>query len=271
MQGGLERRRKATVDGMAVRQEGLIEHASTRTHIIPPLDRGSIALHVAAERRYGCESGHRTREDDVIIVHHLNNSRSQRILWLLEELGVPYDLVKYERMAPIPLAPPELKQAHPLGKSPVMNDGDRTIAESGALVEYLIDRYGGGRLKPAHGTEEYWQYVEWMHYAEGSAMLPLLMALYAGMLGDAAAMLRPRIDSEIENHFSYMERALAGRDFFVGRDLTGADVMLLFPLEAAGSRLAPYPSLVAHRERMHARPAYQRALERGGPYQLMSR
>jgi glutathione S-transferase len=204
-------------------------------------------------------------------VHHLNNSRSQRILWLLEELGAPYEIVKYERMAPIPLAPPALKLVHPLGKSPVISDGDKTIAESGAIVEYLIDTYGKGRLEPKHGTDDYWKYVEWMHFAEGSAMLPLLLALYAGLIGDAAAPLRPRIDSEIENHFSYMERALGDRKFFVGDDLTGADIQLLFVLEAAGGRLEPYPALVAYRDRMHARPAYRRSIEKGGPYQLMSR
>jgi len=204
-------------------------------------------------------------------VHHLNNSRSQRILWLLEELGTPYEIVKYQRMSPMPLAPPELKEIHPLGKSPVITDGDKTIAESGAIVEYIIDRYGNGRLRPKHGTDDYWKYVEWMHYAEGSAMLPLLLALYAGLLGDGAALLRPRIDGEIANNLSYMESALAGRDFFVGKDLTGADIQLIFILEAAGSRLEPYPGLTAYRDRMHARASYQRAIEKGGPYQLMSR
>jgi glutathione S-transferase len=204
-------------------------------------------------------------------VHHLNNSRSQRILWLLEELGTPYEIVKYQRMAPIPLAPPELKQVHPLGKSPVITDGDKTIAESGAIVEYVIDRYGNGRLRPKHGSTDYWKYVEWMHYAEGSAMLPLLLALYAGLLGDGAAPLRPRIDSEIANQLGYMQQGLGSRDFFVGNDLSGADIQLLFVLEAAGSRLEPYPSLVAYRDRMHARPAYVRGIEKGGPYQLLSR
>jgi glutathione S-transferase len=207
----------------------------------------------------------------MLTVHHLNNSRSQRILWLLEELGTPYEIVKYQRMSPMPLAPPELKEVHPLGKSPVITDGDRTIAESGAIVEYIIDRYGNGRLRPEHGTDDYWRYVEWMHYAEGSAMLPLLLALYAGLLGDGADLLRPRIDGEIANNLAYMEAALDGRDFFVGNELTGADIQLLFVLEAAGGRLEPYPALTAYRYRMHARPAYQRGIEKGGPYQLMSR
>ncbi len=207
----------------------------------------------------------------MLTVHHLNDSRSQRILWLLEELGTPYEIVKYQRMSPMPLAPPELKQVHPLGKSPVITDGDKTIAESGAIVEYLIDTYGNGRMKPAPGTDEHWKYVEWMHYAEGSAMLPLLLALYAGLLGDAAAILRPRIDGEIESNLSYMQDGLGGREFFVGDGLTGADIQLLFVLEAAAARLAPYPALVAYRDRMHARPAYVRGIEKGGPYQLMSR
>ncbi len=207
----------------------------------------------------------------MLTVHHLNNSRSQRILWLLEELGTPYEIVKYQRMEGLPLAPPELKEVHPLGKSPVITDDGKTIAESGAIVEYVIDKYGGGRMKPRPGSDEYWKYVEWMHYAEGSAMLPLLLALFAGFLGDGATMLRPRIDSEIASNLSYIERGLGGREFFVGTGLTGADIQMLFVLEAAGARLEPYPAVVAYRDRMHARPAYQRAIERGGPYQLMSR
>ena len=204
-------------------------------------------------------------------VHHLNNSRSQRILWLLEEIGAPYEIVHYKRGTPIPLAPPELKEVHPLGKSPVITDGDKTIAESGAIVEYLIDTYAKGRFKPKAGSDDYWRYIEWMHYAEGSAMLPLLLALYTNMLGDAGAALKPRVDGEIANNLSYMENALGGRDFFVGQELTGADVQLLFVLEAAGARLDPYPGLAKYRARMQARPAYQRGIEKGGPYALMSR
>src|SRR6185437_2364729 len=188
-----------------------------------------------------------------IKVHHLNNSRSQRILWLLEELGVPYEIVKYQR------------------KSPVLEDNGRVIAESGAEVEYLIDTYGKGRFKPKPGTNEYWQYIEWIHYAEGSAMLPLLMALYTGMLGDAAAALKPRVDGEIANNLSYMEAGIKGRSFFVGNDLTGADIQLLFVCEAAGARLEPYPELVKYRARMQDRPAYKRGIEKGGAYALMSR
>lgn len=206
-----------------------------------------------------------------IKVHHLNNSRSQRILWLLEELGTPYEIVKYQRGTPVPFAPPELKKVHPLGKSPVLEDNGRVIAESGAEVEYLIDTYGKGRFKPKAGTAEYWQYIEWIHYAEGSAMLPLLMALYTGMLGDAAAALKPRVDSEIANNLSYMEAGIKGRPFFVGNDLTGADIQLLFVCEAAGARLEPYPELAKYRTRMQDRPAYKRGIEKGGAYALMSR
>ncbi len=204
-------------------------------------------------------------------IHHLNNSRSQRILWLLEELGVPYEIVKYERMSPVPFAPPELKAVHPLGKSPVLEDGKRVIAESGAEVEYIIDTYGKGKMKPKAGSDDYWRYIEWMHYAEGSAMLPLLLALYTAMLGDAAAALKPRVDSEIANNLSYLESAIKGREIFVGNDLTGADIQLLFVLEAAGARLEPYPELVKCRARMQSRPAYKRGIEKGGPYALMSR
>ena len=204
-------------------------------------------------------------------VHHLNNSRSQRILWLLEELNAPYEIVHYKRGTPVPLAPPELKAIHPLGKSPVISDGKRVMAESGAIVEYLIDTHGKGKLRPKPGSDDHWKYVEWIHYAEGSAMLPLLLALYSGMLGDAAAPLRPRIDSEIASNLSYMENALVGHDFFVADMLTGADIMLLFVLEAAGARLDPYRMLSAFRARMQARPAYRRAIEKGGPYALMSR
>lgn len=208
----------------------------------------------------------------MIRIHHLNNSRSQRILWLLEELETPYEIVKYQRLPPpMPLAPPELKQVHPLGKSPVMTDGDITIAESGAIVEYLIDTYGQGAFKPKPGSADYWRYVEWIHYAEGSAMLPLMLALYTGRLGEGAAPLKPRIDSEIANHFTYLEMGLTGRDYFVGKSLTGADIQILFVLEAAGAILDAYPMLRDFRGRMQARPAYQRAIEKGGEYALMSR
>src|SRR5258708_28365853 len=174
-----------------------------------------------------------TRETSMIQVHPPNNSRLKRIRWLLEELGAPYEIVKYQRQSPVPFAPPELKKVHPLGKSPVITDGAKTIAESGAIVEYLVDTYGKGKFKPKAETDDYWKYVEWMHYAEGSAMLPLLMALYTGMLGDAAAPLKPRVDSEIANNLSYMEVGLGGRGFFFCDALTGAGVLIFFVLEDA--------------------------------------
>jgi glutathione S-transferase len=203
-------------------------------------------------------------------VHHLNNSRSQRILWLLEELGAPYEIVHYQRMSPVPLAPPELKKVHPLGKSPVITDGAVTIAESGAIVEYVLDKYGKGKLRPAAGSNDHIKYIEWMHYAEGSAMLPLMMHLYAGFLGDGAAPLRPRIDSEVANQLAYMEDAIKGRDFFVGDSLTGADIQLVFVLEAADASglLTPYPALGKYLSAMQGRAAYKRAIEKGGPYGL---
>jgi glutathione S-transferase len=206
----------------------------------------------------------------VITVHHLNNSRSQRILWLLEELEIPYRIEKYQRLSPIPLAPPELKAVHPLGKSPVMTDGAHTIAESGAIVEYILERYGAGRLRPERGSDDHVRYTEWMHYAEGSAMLPFLLHLYAGFLGDAAAPLKPRIDSEIANHLSYVSAAVDGREFIVGNGLTGADIQIAFVLEVAQASgfLKAYPALETYLSHLQARPAYKRAIEKGGPYDL---
>jgi len=206
----------------------------------------------------------------MLTVHHLNNSRSQRILWLLEELGVPYEVVKYQRMAPIPMAPPELKKVHPLGKSPVITDGGHTIAESGAIVEYILEKYGSGRLRPDPDSDDHFRYIEWLHYAEGSAMVPLLLHLYAGFLGESAAPLRPRIDSEIASHLSYIAHALDGREFLVGASLTAADIQIAFVLEAAQASgfLKGYPALEAWLARLQARPAYGRAIEKGGPYDL---
>jgi glutathione S-transferase len=203
-------------------------------------------------------------------VHHLNNSRSQRILWLLEELDVPYEIVHYKRMSPVPLAPPELKAVHPLGKSPVIQDGRHTIAESGAIIEYVLETYGKGRMQPEPKSPDHFKYIEWMHYAEGSAMLPLLMLLYAGMLGNAAAPLLPRIDSEIANHMGYIAQALKGNEFIVGLHFTGADIQITFVLEAAQASglLKKYPDLEAYLARMHGRPAYKRAIQKGGPYDL---
>lgn len=204
----------------------------------------------------------------MITVHHLNNSRSQRILWLLEELGVDYEIVKYQRDAETNLAPQELLDVHPLGKSPVITDADIRIHESAAIVDYLINQYGNGALQPPRSSLDYVRYVEWMHYAEGSAMLPLLLNLYTSRLGDAAAPLMPRIQSEIRNHFSFMESEMAGREYFVGNNLTGADIMLSFPLEAAKATgaLGDAPNLIAFVDRMHARPAYRVALDKGGDY-----
>ncbi len=146
----------------------------------------------------------------MIVVHHLNDSRSQRILWLLEELGLPYEIRPYQRDAQTRLAPPELKKVHPLGKSPVITDGNRNIIESGAIIDYLIRRHGGGRLQPAPETAAYDEYAQWMHYAEGSAMLPLMLNLYVARLGEAAAPLMPRIEGEIANHLAYIDGALKG-------------------------------------------------------------
>ena len=206
----------------------------------------------------------------MLTVHHLNNSRSQRILWLLEELEVPYAIEKYQRLSPVPLAPPELRNVHPLGKSPVITDDGRTIAESGAIIEYILDKYGNERLRPRPGTDDYIRYLEWMHFAEGSAMLPLLLHLYTGYLGDAAAPLKPRIDGEIASHLSYLAHAVNGREFLVGQSLTGADIQVAFVLEAAeGSDLLKhYPTLEKYLSGMRARPAYKRAIEKGGPFDL---
>lgn len=206
----------------------------------------------------------------MIKVHHLNNSRSQRILWLLEELGADYEIVPYQRDAVTNLAPPELKAVHPLGKSPVVQDGALTIAESGAAIDYLIARHGGGRLRPQPGSDAYWRYAEWLHFAEGSAMLPLMLNLYVMRLGEAAAPLQPRISSEIDNHLSYLSGALGDQPYILGEDLSGADIQLGFVAEVARAfgRLGPWPNLAAYVERLHARPAFQRSLEKGGPYNL---
>ncbi len=206
----------------------------------------------------------------MIVVHHLNNSRSQRILWLLEEMALPYEIVFHKRDATTRLAPAELKAVHPLGKSPVIVDGGRVVAESGAIVEHLVETYGAGRFAPAPGHPDRARYLHFMHFAEGSAMLPLMLALYTGLLGAAAAPLGPRIESEIANHLGYMEAEIAGRGFFVGEGLTGADVQLGFVCEAANARgrLADYPNLMRWLDAMQMRPAYQRALEKGGPYAL---
>ena len=206
----------------------------------------------------------------MIVVHHLNDSRSQRVLWLLEELGLPYEIRHYARDATTRLAPPELMAIHPLGKSPVVQDDGRTLIESGAIVDYLIRRHGNGQLQPAAGRDDFEAYNQWLHYAEGSAMLPLMLKLYTSRLGDAAAPLGPRIDSELANHLGYVDRALQGREFLVGDSLTGADIQMSFVGEAARGLRASYPAMDAWVRRLQARPAYQRALARGGPYALAS-
>jgi glutathione S-transferase len=204
----------------------------------------------------------------MIKVHHLNNSRSQRILWLLEELGLPYEIVKYQRDAETNLAPPELKKIHPLGKSPVISDGDQVIAESGAIIEILTKKYGKGALAPTEGTKAHDRYIEWLHFAEGSAMLPMMLALYTSRLGDAAAPLGPRIISEIDNHFSYMNGAIKKGSYLMGDEFSAADIQNSFTLEAAKLRglLNTYPNLSDLLTRLQARPAYKAALEKGGPY-----
>ena len=204
----------------------------------------------------------------MLVVHHLNDSRSQRILWLLEELGAPYEIKFYQRDATTRLAPPELKAVNQLGKSPVVTDGDLTIIESGAIIDYIQRTYGGGRLAPAQGTRDYEAYNQWLHYAEGSAMLPLMLALYVGRLGEAGAPLQPRIESETNNHLGYVEASLAGRDWLVGDDITAADIQMSFVGEIARSRGLDFPNITAWVDRFQARPAYRRALEKGGPYNL---
>ncbi|MEP6784213.1 MAG: glutathione S-transferase [Sphingomonadales bacterium] len=204
----------------------------------------------------------------MLTVHHLNNSRSQRILWLLEELDLPYGIEFYQRDPVTNLAPPELKAIHPLGKSPVLTDGDATVIESGAIIDYIVRHHGGGRLVPAADSADYDSYVQWLHFAEGSAMLPLMLKLYTGRLGEAAAPLTPRIEGEIANHLSYIEGSLTGHDWLVGSDLTAADIQLSFVGEIAGvfGLRAKYPSIDAWVKRFQARPAYKRALDKGGAY-----
>ncbi len=222
----------------------------------------------------------------MILVHHLNNSRSQRVLWLLEELGLEYEVKRYQRDAKTMLAPPELRQVHPLGKSPIISDGGLTIAESGAIVEYLVGKYGNGRLVPAPGTPERLRYTYWMHFAEGTAMPPLVMKLVFDRMekGPMPFFARPiarsiaaRVKSSfiqpnIDRNLDFMESELARSTWFAGEDFTAADVQMSFPLEAAavrGGLDSRRPKLVAFLERIHARPAYKRALDKGGTYELL--
>ena len=220
----------------------------------------------------------------MIVVHHLENSRSQRVLWLLEELGVPYEVKRYERDKQTMLAPPELRAIHPLGKSPVITDGEATLAETGAIVEYLIDTYGQGRLIPPKGTPERLRYTYWLHYAEGSAMPPLLMKLIFSVLpARSPGIMRPIvrtiadraqkgfINPQIDAHLAFWEAELGRSEWFAGDQLTGADIMMSFPVEGAAHRfgLDARPRLQAFLDNIHARPGYIRALERGGPYALL--
>jgi glutathione S-transferase len=223
----------------------------------------------------------------MIAVHHLENSRSQRVLWLLEELGLAYEVKRYARNAKTMLAPPELRAVHPLGKSPVITDGPLTLAESGAILEYLVERYGAGKLAPAAGTPERLRYSYWMHYAEGSAMPPLLLKLVftqvprAPMPGIFRPIVRRIADGvkksfvepQIRLHLDYLEGELAKTTWFAGPEFSAADIQMSFPLEAASTRGgldAGRPKLWEFLARIHERPAYRRALERGGPYTLLS-
>jgi glutathione S-transferase len=207
-----------------------------------------------------------------IIVHHLENSRSQRILWMLEELGLPYEIKRYERNRKTMLAPPELKTVHPLGKSPVIedteSDGGRVIAETGAIIEYLTEK-ADGRLGPPAHRDDALRYRFWLHYAEGSLMPPLLLKLVLGRVPLMGKPAQKRIQPMIDVHLDYVESELAQRSWFAGEELTAADIMMSFPLEAARSRAgleASRPATIAWLDKVHARPAYQAALKKGGPY-----
>jgi glutathione S-transferase len=219
----------------------------------------------------------------MLVVHHLNNSRSQRVLWLLEELGLPYEIQHYQRDAKTMLAPPELLAVHPLGKSPVLTDGLTTVAETGAIVEYLLEQYGEGRLRPAPGTPEALRYRYWLHFAEGSAMPPLLLTLVFDRIANgpmpfivrpvaraiAAKVMDLMVRPNIARQLDFMETELGRSLWFAGDELSGADIMMSFPLEAAAQRAgldARRPKLMAFLDRVHARPAYKQALARGGRY-----
>ena len=219
----------------------------------------------------------------MITVHHLNNSRSQRVLWLLEELGTPYEIVKYERDPKTMLAPPELTRVHPLGKSPVITEDGVTVAESGAIVEYLIERHGEGRLVPPAGTPERLRYRYLLHFAEGTAMPPLLVMLVFSKIvespmpffvkpiakGIASKVMAAVVTPNLTRQLDFMEAELGKSEWFAGSEFSGADIQISFPIEAASQRAglgASRPKLTAFLKRIHARPAYKRALERGGPY-----
>ena len=222
----------------------------------------------------------------MIVVHHLENSRSQRILWLLEELGVDYRVERYARDRASGLAPPELLQVHPLGKSPVITDGDLTVAESGAIVEYLVDRYDGGRLRPAKDTPEGLAWTYWLHYAEGTFMPLMILSLVMRRIESARMpfFIRPvakgivakvrdgYLDPNVERNLEFMNSSLAATGWFCGPCLTAADIQMSFAVEAAEVRTdlgSGYPALAGFLERIRALPTYRAALEKGGPYQLL--
>ncbi len=201
-------------------------------------------------------------------VHHLNNSRSQRILWLLEELELPYEIAKYQRDPATNLAPDALKRIHPLGKSPVLEGEGEVVIESGAIIEYVVRKHGKGRLAPKDGTPAALEHLQLMHYAEGSAMLPIMLKLYLGRLGEAGKPLAARVVSEIENHMGYLDTRLGRNDWFVANQFSAADIQLSFVIQTARLLygLEKFPNLAGFLDRIHARPAYKRALEKGGAY-----
>lgn len=208
----------------------------------------------------------------MIIVHHLNNSRSQRVLWLLEELGIEYEIKFYERDPKTMLAPESLHQVHPLGKSPVITDADFAIAESGAIIEYIIDCYANGRLVPASGTPEHLRYTYWLHYAEGSAMPLLVMQLVLNKFGAGdSSVVSGFVAPQIKLHFDYIESELGKSTWFVGEEFTAADIQMSFPLELIAmhpKEVESRPKLKEFIDRIHGRPAYKSALERGGKYDV---
>ncbi len=203
-----------------------------------------------------------------IIVHHLNNSRSQRILWLLEELGADYEVKRYERDAQTNFAPSELKQVNPLGKSPAIEDDGRLVTESGAIIEYLCERHGGADWLPDRTSDAWIDYLEWMQFGESSFFVPVMLKLYAGRLGAAAAPLMPRVEEQLAAHVAYAENRISDDLHFVGSSWSAADVMMSFPAEIAlmQGHAERAPKLARFVEAVHARPAWQRARERGGPY-----
>lgn len=208
----------------------------------------------------------------MIRVHHLNNSRSQRVLWLLEELELPYEIVPYRRDAKTMLAPPELKRIHPLGKSPVVEVDGQVIAETTVIVDYLVTHSGGGRLVPQRDTPDRWRYAYWAAYAEGSAMPPLILKLVLDRMGPLGWPAKGFVKAQLKLHLDYLEGELRSSGWFVGDAFSAADVIMSFPLEAAAMRAgldASRPKLWDFLQRIHARPAYRRALERGGPYSFV--